>query len=73
MGSRFKQYVTMLPGSWEKVLGHGLRFFISRQDPDDVKFVKYDNGWGIQVVTDEDNVEEASDFWDEYVREELEE
>jgi hypothetical protein len=69
----FKRYMDRFGVSWEKLLSSGLSFFISEQDPEKVVFkVHTDNedritGYSIQVKTDEDNVREAKEFWEEHV------
>lgn len=73
---RFKAIVSSLPYPWQKVFSWGLTFFISEQEPDKVKFKAHtDNGdvvgWSIQVKTSEENVEEAKEFWEEYVEPKL--
>lgn len=63
----FESLVSKLPGSWQYYFGLGLRYFIREQDPDEVSFVRLNNGYAIEVKTDEDNVDGAEDFWLEFV------
>lgn len=52
---------------WKQLLSRGLRVFIAEQEPEDVNFVRHPNGWSIQVKTDEDNIEEAQEFWQDNI------
>lgn len=72
MASKFKSIVKRLPYSWEKILGQGISFFISEQDPEEVRWdaVARDDeivGWSITVKTNKENVVEAKEFWEEHV------
>jgi len=72
--SLFETYLSKFGVDWEDVLSSGLSFFITKQDPEKVKFKVHTNkqeeitGYSIQVKTDEDNVKDAKDFWENNVR-----
>lgn len=67
-GSRFEKIVGRLPMGIDSVVGSGMSWFISRLDPDGVKFAKYNNGFAIEVKgIPDDKINEAESFWDEYV------
>lgn len=65
--SQFEKLVAKLPVSWERLLGWGLSYFLERQDPEEVNFTIHNNGWSIDVKTDEESTEDALDFWTEFV------
>jgi len=76
MSSAFEKIVSRLPYSLDKMLASGISFFIKEQEPERVEFnVRVENGepvgWEIRVRTDEQNVEEAKDFWIDNVQERL--
>jgi len=54
--------------SKEKAVAQGIKVFITEQDPVDVDFVEYENGWALEVKTDSKSVEEAREFWENEVR-----
>ena len=47
--------------------GRGLSRFLTNQDPDSIKFEKFKNGYRITVVTDEENAQNAKEFWENNV------
>lgn len=75
--SRFKRMVNMLPISIDRLIGSGIAYFISEQEPDDVKMKIHidddDNviGYSIRVKTDKRNVYEAKEFWENNIEPEL--
>jgi len=67
----------MVPYSTEKVVGIAISHFIQEQEPENVDFnviVEDEDavGWEIVVETDDGNVEEAANFWQEFVMGRLE-
>jgi len=76
MSSAFEKIMGRLPYSVDNMLASGISFFIREQEPESVEFnIRVENGepvgWEIRVLTDEENVEEAKDFWIENVQERL--
>ena len=69
--SAFKRMVSRLPWSMDTIIGEGIAFFVSEQDPEEVSFDTYNNGYVIKVKTDEDNVKEAAKFWKKNVEDKL--
>jgi hypothetical protein len=75
--SVFKSYIDKLGVDWEDVLSSGLSLFIKEQDPDKVVYKVHTDsdenitGYSIQVKTDEENVKEAKDFWENHVEPKL--
>lgn len=65
MTDRFEKMINTL--GWKRVLSAGLKFFFDRQEPEDIEFVEYKNGYTIVVKTGRENVKEAKEFWDEYI------
>jgi len=55
----------------DTIIGEGIAFFVSEQDPEEVSFDTYNNGYVIKVKTDEDNVKEAAKFWKKNVEDKL--
>lgn len=72
MGGNFKNYVKMMPVSWETALAHGINFFTDELEADRVKFEVVNNGVAIAIVCDEQNQKEAAQFWQEHVKPVLE-
>lgn len=70
--SKFMNIINRVPVDNDKLIGQAVSWFISRQDPDQVNFEKYPNGYQIHVYTDEDEAEEATEFWQENVHPHLE-
>jgi hypothetical protein len=68
---RFLKIINKLPVDNDNILGLGLQYFISNQDPEEVRFVEYNNGYAIEIATDEDNVDEARGFWEEYIQDKI--
>lgn len=69
--SRFMSLVDRVPVDNDKLIGQAVGWFISKQEPENVEFTKYQNGYTIEVRTDEKNAEEAKEFWNQYVHPEL--
>ena len=73
----FSRYMGRFGVSWQSLLSSGLSFFITEQDPEKVVFKVHTNsvnevtGYSIQVKTDEDNVRQAKEFWEDHVEEKL--
>lgn len=63
IGTDLESLVNRLPVNKDTIVSSGISFFIRRQDPDNVDFQVYENGYRIEVKTDEDNVKEAAEFW----------
>lgn len=62
------QMVNRVPVNNDKLIGQAVAWFVSKQAPDEVNFTRYDNGYKLQVFTDEDNADEAMSFWEENVQ-----
>lgn len=58
-------------GNTDTLVGEGIAWFIGKQDPDEISFDKYNNGYQITVKTDKENVDKAAEFWEEYVEDKL--
>lgn len=69
--SRFMQLVEKVPVDNDKLIGQAVSWFITQQEPDDVDFTQYQNGYTIEVRTDSENAEKAREFWEDYVHTEL--
>lgn len=54
-------------GSKNRLAGIAMARFLSFQDPQQVKFKKFNNGYRIEVVTDDDSAESAKEFWEENI------
>jgi len=69
MGSRekFEKLVQRVPVDNDKLIGQAVSWFISKQDPENVSFNSYPNGYTIKVMAEGDRVEEAKQFWEENV------
>lgn len=67
----FEGLVDVLPGSWQYYLGLGLRYFLRNQEAEKVDFVRLKNGYAIEVKADEESVEDAEEFWVEYVEDKI--
>jgi len=67
MSTSFETLIGRLPWDTDTMVGKGIGYFIRQQKPESVEFVKAPNGWMIKVRTREANVEEAQEFWKEYV------
>lgn len=67
MSASFETLIGRLPWDTDTIVGKGIGFFIRKQSPESVEFVKAPNGWMIKVRTDGENVREAQEFWREYV------
>lgn len=74
---RFRKMIGMLPVSIDRFIGAGIAYFISEQEPDDVKMkIHVDEedevqGYSIRVRTDKRNVYEAKEFWEKNIEPEL--
>lgn len=68
----FEDLVSIIPVEWETILSKGISWFISNQDPEGVDFERGKNGWRITVITDNENSQEAKEFWNNYVHPKLE-
>lgn len=66
-GRDFKSLMRLLPVKWQTLLGQGMSWFISNQEPEKVEFVCAKNGYIIRVATDEENIEDAKQFWEQNV------
>lgn len=71
-GSRFASIIEKVPVDNDKLIGQAVSWFIQKQEPENVRFIKYSNGYKIEVLTDNENAKEAKQFWDENVHPELE-
>jgi len=65
--SRFEKYLQVLPVGWEKLLSSGLSWYIKNQEPEWVELNVYNDGYAIEVKTDEESVKELEEFWVEHV------
>lgn len=65
------QLVEKVPVDNDKLIGQAVSWFISKQQPEDVDFTQYQNGYTIEVRTSQDEAAEARKFWEEYVHPEL--
>lgn len=52
----------------EKAVAEGVKHFISVQNVKDVDFVEYDNGWALEVKTDEESTRKAKEFWEDSIK-----
>lgn len=69
--SRFAKLVEKAPVDNDKLIGQAVSWFIQKQEPEDVEFTKYKNGYTVEVRTSEENANEAKEFWEENVHPEL--
>lgn len=69
--SRFEKLVSKVPVDNDKLIGQAVGWFITKQEPDNVEFTEYPNGYTIEVRTDKGNATEAREFWEEHVHPEL--
>ena len=69
--SRFEQLVSKVPVDNDKLIGQAVSWFITKQEPEDVEFTEYKNGYTIEVRTDKENAKQAREFWEEHVHPEL--
>jgi hypothetical protein len=67
MVGSLNQLMKFVPVDEEKVISLGLQHFLRNQDPENVDFVSYPNGWALEIKTDEDNVEDARQFWEDNI------
>lgn len=75
--SKFERLISKIPGNWEKWVGRGIGYFIHHQDPEHVSFQVHAEddepiAWSIRVDTNPQNVEEALEFYEEYIEPHLE-
>lgn len=59
--------VERVPGDKDKLIGQAVGWFLKKQDPDQIEFVKRANGYQIKVYCGEDEVDEAREFWEENI------
>lgn len=64
---RFEGLMERFPIPKDKMVGQAVSWFLQKQDPDSVTFTSYKNGYRVSVETGEDGVEDASEFWEEYI------
>jgi len=69
----FESILSMTPYPWQEVVAKGVGYLASELDADSVKFKVASNGVQIGIECDEDNQRKAAEFWDDYVRPNLEE
>jgi len=68
----FEKYVKRLPGvDWKTLLSWGVSWFVNKQNPEEVEFVEYPNGWALEVQTDGDGIKQAREFWENHLEEKL--
>lgn len=65
--SKFTKIVERVPVDNDKLIGQAVSWFIKKQDPDEVDFTTYENGYEIKVFSGKEEAEEAKGFWEEYV------
>ena len=53
------------------VTGLAVSKFLKAQDPENISFKRYKNGYAIEVKADEETVEDAQDFWENNVEPKL--
>jgi hypothetical protein len=70
-GRDFEALMSKLPFDKDTILSKGMSWFISNQDPENVEFKKASNGYQITVYTDEENAQDALDFWKNHVEPKL--
>lgn len=76
-GEQFKRFVSMLPVSTDSLLASAITFFISEQNPSEVKMKVHvdddDNvvGYSIRVKTSKEETYDAKQFWENYVEPKL--
>lgn len=69
--SRFMVLVEKVPVDNDKLIGQAVSWFIGKQQPEDVEFTQYPNGYTIEVRTEKESAKQAREFWEEYVHPEL--
>lgn len=72
IGTDFESLVGSIPVDKNSLISSAISWFLRRQEPDDVTFQVYKNGYAIEVKTDEDNIKEAAEFWKDNVIPKLE-
>lgn len=70
--SGFERIVSMSPYPWEELVAKGVSYLADELDADEVKFKVASNGVQIGIVCDSENREQADQFWNEYVKPNLE-
>lgn len=66
--SRFMKVVNRVPVDNDKLIGQAVSWFITKQNPDEVDFTEYENGYELKVFADKEDAKEAREFWEEYVQ-----
>lgn len=69
--SRFEQLVSKVPVDNDKIIGQAVGWFINQQEPENVNFTQYKNGYEITVKTNNDSAKDAKEFWENHVHPEL--
>lgn len=70
-GSRIDRWLSLVPADEGEIIGSAIAWFLNKQEPETVRMESYDNGYQIKIFTDRDNVEQAQEFWSEYVQPKL--
>lgn len=65
---RFEALIDRAPVSKDKLIGWAVSWFLKQQNPEKIEMNSYKNGYEVSVYTSEDGVEEAVEFWQEFVK-----
>ena len=63
--------LSTVPLDKDDVMSYGVSLFLNELDPEDITIKWYENGWELQVKTDEENTEKMREFWEENIEPKL--
>lgn len=64
--------VGKLPGlSWEKLVSLAFKHIFNKVGAEDVTLAVYENGVAIEIKTDEEGVEQCTEFWEKHVEDKI--
>ncbi len=69
--SKIQALLSSVPVDKDELMSYGVSLFINELDPDDITMKWYENGWELQVKTDEDNTEKMKEFWENNIEPKL--
>lgn len=69
--SKLKALVSSLPVDQDEVMSYGVSLFLNELDPEDITITWYENGWQLEVKSDEESTEKMKEFWNNNIEPKL--
>lgn len=67
MSNDLQGLINKLPLDQDEIVAMGVSAFLNRQEPDNIDFTSYNNGYQITVKTSEEKAKEMSEYFRENI------